>query len=319
MLVQTIVSSKIYLLGSLLIFSAGCGEKVATIHHRQAPLTPVTQQQSPIVASIGSKSIRRDDLWPALVEIGGVEVIEDTINHLLLDAELTREGMSVSPQDISIERELLWTASPNLNTSAIEKMLASKGIGTFRQHRLLWRNAALRKLIKEDVVTSDDSVKRMFEIVYGPRYPTSVIVTATLEQANSIHSALQSGASFQELAEANSIDPSATRGGRVNPISGADPLWPSSIREQVQHIAIGSYSSPVFIGDRWVILSVTEEPILSHKTFEQVEKEVTHLAILAQERFLMEALLEKLQIQTQIDYFDKDLQRVLRSDSHNSQ
>ena len=62
-------------------------------------------------------------------------------------------------------------------------------------------------------------------------YPTRIIVVSTLEEANKVISRIQLGESFSDVAIDISIDSSASRGGQVESISTADPIWPAPIRE----------------------------------------------------------------------------------------
>jgi hypothetical protein len=155
----------------------------------------------------------------------------------------------------------------------------------------------------------------MFSIIYGPSYPTQIIVVSTLDEANDVVTSLKNGTTFSDVATHVSIDSSALTGGRIDPISVADPIWPSPIREMVSTIEINSISNPIFIGDRWVVLKVTGEPIKSNTTFDEVKAEMEHLAKLAQERLLMDNLSKSLSETNQIKVFDQDLQRILRANS----
>jgi foldase protein PrsA len=274
---------------------------------------PTIQQKSPIVALVGGKAIRRNDLWPALVEIAGEEVIEDAVNHLLLTEELKRKSIAITQKNIENERELLWGAAPSVDQDVFDDMLKEIGLGSFRQQQLLWRNAALRTLIASDVHVTLEAIKRMYEIVYGPSFPAKIIVCSTLDETTNNYEKLIAGETFSTVAIEHSIDPSAQQGGVVTPISPADPIWPAPIREALTTLKIDDFSDPIFIGDRWVIVLRTGEATSYSFTFEEVKDEVTKLATLAQERFLMKAKLEELREQEIPNYFDKDIERVLET------
>jgi hypothetical protein len=82
---------------------------------------------------------------------------------------------------------------------------------------------------------------------------------------------------------------------------------------------VGSVSDPIFIGDRWVILQVTDEPIVSNAEFKTVEPEMKRLATFAQERFLMERLTQSLLSKNKVKIIDSDLKQSLRSNGNATQ
>ena len=272
---------------------------------------------SKIVGLFGKTTIRRDDLWISLLELGGQEIIEEHVLTLTLEQELHAHGMTIKPEELDYEYQLLRTFSTPVDEIVFENMLQEKGIGPNRKSSLLWRNAALRKLIQTHIKVNEDAVRRMFAIIHGNAYPTRIIVLSTLEEANEVKRELDDGSSFTDIAIEYSIDSSASRGGRVNAISPADPAWPSPIREAVSSIEVNTISNPLFIGDRWVILKVTGKPTSSSILFDDVEPEMRRLATLAQERFYMEELVQELTRANALKIIDPEAKKIL-STNHNS-
>jgi len=273
---------------------------------------------SPIVAMVGGKSIRMEEFWPSLVELGGVTTMQDIKLRIALEAMLDERDIQITSNDIIGERALLATTLPNVEQREFDDMLESRGFGEHRRYQLLWRNAALRILVADDVMVTQEAVWRMYAIIHGPSYSAKVIVVTTLDEASAIKSKLALGASFSQLAETTSIDPSAVRCGVVDSISLADPAWPSPIRNALPALGIGELSDPILIGNRWILITVTSGPLKSEILFEEVENEMRNLATLAQERFLMEKLAVSLRNQSAPVLFDPELQRVLGSNTNNS-
>ena len=82
---------------------------------------------------------------------------------------------------------------------------------------------------------------------------------------------------------------------------------PSSIREALTSTQIGELSDPIYIGDRWVILTVTDEPSKATVSFQDVEPAMQRLAKLAQERLQMQKIAQKITDSTVLKIFDKHL------------
>ena len=289
----------------------GCADKSKAINSK------VFVSESPIIALVGSKRIRKDDLWPSLVEIGGNTALRDLILRVAIEATLQEQGMVISSQDINNERLLLEATVPQVQEHMFDDILETRGFGPHRRSQLLFRNAALRKLISGDVLVTEDATKKMYSIIHGVTYPASVIVVPTLEQAADVKSRLEAGASFREMAVDSSIDSSASRGGAVGSISTADPTWPIPIRNVLPNLTQGEISNPLLIDQKWVVLTITGTPTTSDITFEDVESEMYELAKLAQERFLMDQLATSLTEQYSPTLFDDDLKRALRSLTNN--
>jgi hypothetical protein len=294
----------------IVLSSLGCSKQPIAASNKNL----LTHAKSPVVALAGTKPVRLDDILPALIEIGGKEVMEDYVLTLALEDELKNKNLSVTPKDIETEELLFKTMYSNLTEDKVQLVLRNKGLGTKRQRQLFWRNAALRKLVFDEVHLTDDATKRMFSIVHGVTYPTRIIVTSTQKEAGVVIDQLQSGTPFIDLAVQHSIDSSASRGGLVEPIPIADPLWPESIREALPNVSIGEFSNPIFIGDRWIIVKVIGEKMSSDVSFEEAKSEMEKLAKLAQERFLMEELATALRNKYSVTYFNPELKPHSGSD-----
>jgi hypothetical protein len=315
MIVNTIVQSKITLPTLLFTLSLGCAQ-------RQPPPLQTAKVKiehvSPIIAIVGTKAIRQEDLWNELIELAGSEIVQDAINSAHIELALAEKALVVRQKNIEQEWEYLLRAVPSLNKSSFKNQLKEKGIGEKRLRSLLWRTSALRMLIEQDVSVTEEQVRRMYEIMHGPAYPVKIIVLPTLKEANQMHAQLKRGASFSELANTHSIDPSASLGGDIGSITIADPIWPEPIRKALPHIQIGMVTTPIFIGDRWVLLKLTSKPTKYEHPIEDVEEEMRQLAKLAQERFLMERALQTLQKNTEVQIFDTDIREVLGFGSNNA-
>ena len=250
--------------------------------------------------------IRQEDLWVALLERGGQEILDDYVLRCALESILQSRGLEVSHADVQYEEKILLSLTVQTTNKTMDAVLRNRGVGPKRKSQLLWRNAALRKLVGH-IAINKDAVRRMFEIVHGPKYPARIIVLTTLGESNDAIVRMQNGEVFSEVALDVSIDPSAALGGRVNPISTADPVWPSSIREALTSTQIGELSDPIYIGDRWVILTVTGEPSKATVSFQDVEPAMQRLAKLAQERLQMQKIAQKITDSTVVKIFDKHL------------
>ncbi len=274
---------------------------------------------SPIVAIVGTKAIRKDELWPFLIEIGGEDIIREYALTLSLEQKLEEEGVRVTRRDIQNEESLYLSLQSNLEDDALNSLFEQKGYGQLRKTKLLWRNAALRKLVQNEVVIDGDAVYRMYSIVHGEKIPARIIVVSSLAEARRAKERISQGEPFVDVAIDVSIDLSAPRGGKLDPIAITDPSWPAPIREALSNLELHEVTDPILLSDRWCILTSTGPHLLSSIEFDDVEAEMTSLTRLTQERFLMESLAATLLDQLEIKYFDMDLIQSSSSNAHGSQ
>ena len=327
MFFNRIVQSNTQALLWISLFLIGCAGRREVVQRQAQQLQP----KSPIVAIVNTQAIRQENLWPSLIELGGGEVFQEYVLSIELETALQQRNFKVLPTDIQNEEQLLstlvsgvptvsWASGASVvNDAAMNEIMLQQGYGKIRKSRLLWRNAALRKLVQDQVTLNDAAAHRMYSIVHGPRYPTRIIVVSTLKEANNVISRINLGDNFSDVAIDVSIDSSASRGGHVNSISTSDPTWPAPIREAISTIEVNTTSNPIFIGDRWIVLTVSDAPTSSSTTFEDAELEMKNLAKLSQERFLMETLAKSLVDNSNVKIIDIDLLRSSRPDTNNSE
>ncbi len=288
-----------------LCFFLSC-EKAESIAIKKPLQLSVNSKQ--IVAIQDTTAIYRDDLWPMLVELHGIQILEEYALMISIRELLQDQQVNISAEHIKRERELLTAASPLVSPSQFDDILESRGYKGNRATQLIWRSAALRELIKKDATVSEDSIKRMYEIVHGDRIPVRIIATNSLDEATDVIALIDKGHAFIDVAISHSVDSSASRGGLVEPIALADPIWPAPIRETISTLKIDEISKPVFMNNKWAIVTVIGEPMRSNTSYITVREEMKNLAIQSTERFLMQQLAERLKKQKELTILDPNFE-----------
>lgn len=213
-----------------------------------------------------------------LSEAAGGVVVQELVLERALEVAMQGEGLALSPTMIDAERALLAESlagatglSPNEGDRLIEQVRRNRGLGPVRFEKLLKRNAMLRALVRAGVdatgsrgpagatmgaaaggggpaSVTDDDIARAYAIKYGPRVQARLILVRsmdlavrTLERVRPRAAGAQAEA-FGEVASEVSIDPSSQAGGRLAPVSVADPTYPEAVRRAFETLQPGEIS-----------------------------------------------------------------------------
>jgi parvulin-like peptidyl-prolyl isomerase len=249
----------------LLLLCVACG----TVTERREPApspppparTAATEAPRPALTWKGDV-IEWSELQPLLAERAGAVVIEEALLDRQLDRLLAERGLKVDASATDRERsELLESLSPDPERAErlLVELRALQGLGERRWNALMRRNAAARLLVQDQVTMTPEAVDAALDATFGPRRVCRIITVADLKTCAEARRRVETGQPFGEVAAMMSSDPSSSRGGLVNPVSRLDPTWPSAFRQAVWALPVGGASTPVLVGDAYVLVKVESE------------------------------------------------------------
>lgn len=280
-----------------------------------APPPPVAYWRIPGERGRG-QPVYPEHVEAIMVEISGRRALQELILDRLLARELARMQITLKPDAQEREQELLLAAldasDPDRATILLEQLRLREGLGPTRFTALLRRNASLRALVQDDVDLREEAVQAAWDRDHGPRRVARVIVTTDLATAAKITDRLEGGEAFGELAAEISIDPSASTGGLLDPVSRHDPSWPSSFREVLWSLEPGTVSAPVLVDENYVLITCLQEQPGDGIRFEDARAEAERIVRRAQERLLMDATARRMLEGVQVDVIDSELNRAYR-------
>jgi hypothetical protein len=265
-----------------------------------------------------------EELRPIMAEASGGVALQEVVLERLLETQLRARGLNVSEADVAKEHRQLIDAivrdagaDPGDAERLLESVRRSRNLGDFRFKGLLWRNAALRKLVEDDVAVTESEVAQAFEIRHGPRYRVRVLVVPTQQRAAALRDELVAvppplSPRFAQAAMTESSDPSASRGGLLEPLSAADPGYPSSIREAARSLDIGEISGVLPVDRGFALLLVDERIPADGVSVSQVQDNILSQVRQRKERVAMDDLARRLLGEARITPMDRGLEWSLR-------
>lgn len=270
----------------------GCQSDRSVEPPRRAPAASNTALVRP-AAYVNSEPIGREALWQASMEAVGGVVLEEAILDAVLAERLKAGGLTIDAAAIDAERRLLLASLADDEQQAgrlLAELRERRGLGPLRFEQLLRRNAALRALVRDEVVVGDAAVREAFEAQYGPRYEARLITVDTLAAASEIVRRARAGESFIDLAIARSTDPSRAQGGLLEPISPADATYPQAIRTVLAQLQPGEVSEPIALERGLAVLKLERRLERSPVEYERVKEELTQRVRRQLERLRMQQL-----------------------------
>lgn len=236
------------------------------------------------LAFVDGRAVRTADVREPLLEAAG----GDVLNNLILDRGLSRRlasrGIEVTEADLAAERALLLQSldaeDEDRAVRLLRRLREQRGLGPRRYAALLERNAALRKLAREegDILINRAEVRIAYEAAYGAKVRVRLALLPTLPAARELREAVREAerpvSRFIELTVERSVDSSASRGGLLPPISPADTAYPPAFREALQRFDAdaqpGAVSPVVVLDDGFAVLQFVERIEASEVAFEEV-------------------------------------------------
>jgi hypothetical protein len=210
------------------------------------------------MAIVGDTAVTSADLLPLLSEAAGGPVLDEMALAVVVQQECRRRGVRVTAEMADIEQRLLarqLAISAGLPESdgrtLVDTVRQSRSLGERRFRLLLETNAGLRAIVRADPqlgvnVTAED-IQTAYQLKHGPRVRSRLILVRSRDQAAQAAQQLAAGQPFETVAAALSVDPSASQGGLLEPISLADSNYPVGVRRALQSLPPGQHSEPIAV------------------------------------------------------------------------
>ncbi len=197
---------------------AGAGDPVRT------PFGPKMFRPSgemPVVARVNNSKITRTELGQACLNRYGTEVLETTINRMLIVQKCKAAKIVVTEEDVDAEIE---SVAKKFNSSVRDwlKMLRQeRDISRERYaNDIIWPTLALRKLAAHELVVKPEEIRQAYETRYGEAVSVRMILVKDRALADELHAEAKADIKeFGRLAINHSIDEqSRAAGGLIPPV-----------------------------------------------------------------------------------------------------
>ena len=311
---------------AMLTASVGCGSPRGSTQVRDGRLviradrssTPIVSSSTP--ATIDGVPVSWDELLPFLSEAGGGVALEELAFDRLLESEAWRRGIVITGSDTDREEALLArtiSEAAGADASTSDRLLLdvrrARNLGPARYAALLARTATLRRLVADEIHITNAAVEQMHRIRHGVRFRARLITVISEGAADVVRQRLITGEPFGEIAAELSTDTSAARGGIIEPISPADPTYPSGLRAALSVLTPGEISPIIALNAGYAIVRLDERIEPDEVSIEAVRKDLERAVRLRQERLAMNILAERLLDAADIIVFDPHLVHSWRS------
>jgi parvulin-like peptidyl-prolyl isomerase len=267
--------------------SAAPGSAAPRITDPARPADTAQRANSPSasrpVAYIAGQTVTDADLLDPLMEAAGGQVLSELVLDRMIRDRLDQRGLELSPGLIQQEKSHMLStlsADPDEAARLLDIMRRDRGLGERRFESMLYRNAGLRLLVRDDAQVVPALVRQAYELRYGERYRVRIIVADSLTQAGALRDRALSGESFSDLAALNSTDPSAAQGGLLTPINPADSTYPKAMRQVLASMEVGEVSDLIAVDDRFIIMKLDEKLPAVPITYEDARPELERTVLL---------------------------------------
>ena len=317
------------ILGFVLVFClfalVGCGSStegqpefrgIERAEREARPTRGATEREARPAALINGAGISWDTLHPALAETSGAVALEEVALGMLVDEELRRRGLTLTPELIERERALFRDMLGGDEDEAVRleaEVRRVRRLGEWRYQAMLERNAGLRLCVKDLVTITPEMIEQRHAIRHGPKVIARVITTPTEIEASRIASQLRAAGErleieFVDLAMAHSTDESRSRGGLLEPISPADPTYETAVRLALGRIHVGQISGVVALDQGFAVFYAREAIASDGVEITAVRDRIEAELRARQERVLMDDLARRLIAGATISPLDRSLQ-----------
>jgi parvulin-like peptidyl-prolyl isomerase len=206
------------------------------------------------VATIGGRSISRQEWLNELEARYGKDVLKDMIDQQVIKAMAAKFKVTVSDKEVDQEYRMTQASYgfPGQN----------KDVDPEKWKEQIRNSLLLEKIFTKDVVVTEQEMQEYYQknksqFNVPTVYHLSHIVVKTDNEANKALKELSQGSSFSALAMERSIDEfSANQGGDIGYVSEGDEQYPASYLQIAKNLEPNKWSKPIKVNDGYAIIQL---------------------------------------------------------------
>lgn len=283
--------------------------------------TDVVSTQSPsspqIIALIQSVPITRSQIESDLSERAGNQAFVDLILDRQLEDELKSRHLTLTQSDLANEETLFVRTIDAIDPSApsyqlLENLKSVRGLGPDRYPRMIRRNAILRKLVSDQAIPSQFEFELATRIAFGPKYQVRLYVSENQRAASELIEQLDRSPPpsqrwiFADACAAQSIHPSASRGGLITDLSLDDPGYPQVLTSALSDTQPGDRTR-MLATDSGFVVALVESISPAVEPAQQQIQSIRDQLISRKQRIEMQRLADQLIASAQVTVMDRSL------------
>lgn len=241
-------------------------------------------ENSDAIATVGEKSISREEFVSLLIRSRGVAVLEQLVGLAAAEDFAKKRGVNLTDADVEFEYELAlrrlsdplaFTIGEGFDKPDAERLLDSVLAARFmsRPEFMLTvrRNAFLRRALAAETKISEEQLRAEFDLAYGDRMQVRHIQIGNLTDAARIKERLSTGEDFADLAARYSTNVTTSRrGGLLDPFSIRDEHIPQAMRQTAAKLPAGEVSDVVRVGEWYHLLKLEKQIPAEKRGFDSV-------------------------------------------------
>ncbi len=288
-----------------------------------------SKQMPGVAAVVNGQTITLVELAEECIERHGKDVLDGSVNRLLLDQSLRRRRERVNQPELDAEIARAAASMGKVKSNGepdvagwIEFLTESQGITREVYIRdEVWPSVALKKLVGNTVQVSKEDLQRGYEANYGPKVRCRAIVLNNQRRAQEVWERAREAQSlpdfdavlkrFGDLAEQYSIEASSrSLRGEVPPIQkhGGQPI----LEREAFSLKPGELSGIVQAGDAYIILLCEGYTKPIDTSFDEVKELLFRDIHEKKQRVAMAELFDQLKENARIDNFLAGTSKVPR-------
>jgi foldase protein PrsA len=281
------------LLAWALVCGGGCTPRQDSRADDDIPLVPPapaatqpapTQGDPPrvVVATSNGATVDREQLYQALLETHGLNVLLSLMQLELVRHEADQLGLAVSPSDVEAEteywvREAFQDAQPDEYPQLLEQLLERQRLSRSEFDRAMLTNAYLRKIVEPQAEQriAESDVREAYNALYGETVRVRHIQLANMQEVAEAQRRLAAGEEFAQVALAMSLNPRTKGvGGMIPPFSRDFAPYPQTFRDAAFALKVGEVSDPVHADGHYHLIKLEDRIAPKAVKYEDVRESV---------------------------------------------
>ncbi|QHW31498.1 peptidylprolyl isomerase [Paenibacillus rhizovicinus] len=237
---------------------------------------PAGDSGNEAVGSVNGVPITKNQLYDAMVALGGAQTMDNLIQAELINQEAKKQGIVISEQDVDAEIALIIKQFPS--EADFQAALVQNGMTLEDLRRQTPMQLQIRRILEPRAKVTDEQVKQYFdanraEYDQPEQVRASHILVATQAEADAIMKQLKAGADFAKLAKEKSIDAGSKDAGGDLGYFGKGVMIPE-FEKAAFSLKVGVLGGPVKTEFGYHIIKVTDHKAAKAAKFEDKEAEI---------------------------------------------